>query len=391
MDHNFSSDAQKLVGSSTFKISARTKELESLGLDIIHFEIGDPDFNTPSHVIDTAIDSLRRGDTHYVNPSGIFELREAICQSTFDSLGWEPAIDQVVVAPAKSFIYFVVKALVNPGEAVIVADPSYSSYFSTFDFIGVKAKIVPLHEKNSFKMKVADLEKVITPECRLLILNSPGNPTGAVISGEDLAEIYKLCQKNNIYILSLSDEIYSKMVYDKPHESISIHDHCKERTIILNGFSKAYAMTGWRLGYAIAPIEIAKKLGLMVEMVISNVPPFIQHAGVAALKGDQTAISSLLFELKKRRDILVDGINAIPSISCILPEGAFYAFVNIKETGMTSLEFSKLALDKAGVAVLPGTDFGANGEGYVRLAFVTSTAKITEGVNRLSALLNNKV
>lgn len=385
MGHHFSDDAKNLVGSPMFKMLARVQELEKTGKKIIHFEIGDPDFNTPEHITEAAMDAIKRGETHYVNSLGIPELRDAICDVTEKDLGWKPEREQVVVAPSISFIYFITRALLNRGDQVIVSDPGYSSYFSAFDFIGVKAVTVPTFEKNGFRLKAADLEKFVTPNSRLLILNSPQNPTGAMMAKEDLAEIYKIAKKHNFYVLS--DEVYAKMVYDQPHESITIYDQCRERTILLNGFSKAYAMTGWRLGYAVAPKEIVEKLGLMIQTVISNVPPFIQWAGVAALTSDQSSIQTMMAEYRNRREVMVRGFNELPGVSCIMPDGAFYAFPNISKTGLTSNQFAELMLEKAGVALLPGIDFGAHGEGFVRVTFATSLDNIREGLRRMKEVL----
>lgn len=386
---NFSEDAKNLKGSPMFQMLARVEELENAGRDIIHFEIGDPDFDTPRHIIDAAINALNNGDTHYVNSLGLAELRDAVCQVAGKELGWKPSRDQVVIAPTISFIYFVVRALLNRGEEVVVTDPGYSSYFSAFDFIGVRYATVPVFEKNNFRLKAEDLEKAITPKSRLLILNSPQNPTGAMMPGEDLEKIYQVAKKHNLYILS--DEVYAKLAYGRKHESISINDHCRERVIIINGFSKAYAMTGWRLGYAIAPEEIVEKLGLMVETVFSNVPPFIQRAGIAALAGSQENVEKMVSEYKRRRDAMVRGLNDLPGVSCIMPDGAFYAFPNITKTGLSSREFAEFALDKAGVALLPGSDFGSFGEGYARVTFTTPLEKINEGMQKLKkALQNNK-
>ncbi|MDO8467196.1 MAG: pyridoxal phosphate-dependent aminotransferase [bacterium] len=388
MEHQFSKDAKNLVGSPMFKMMARVQELEKSGKKIIHFEIGDPDFSTPQRITDAAIDALKAGETHYVNSSGMAQLRDAICDSTEKDLGWRPEREQVVVAPAISFIYFTVRALVNPGEEVIVAEPGYSSYFSTFDFIGVKAVTVPVFEKNNFRLAAADLEKAITPKTRLVILTSPSNPTGAMMTKENLTAIYKLAEKHNFYILS--DEVYKKMTYDLPFSSISANDRCQERVIILDGFSKAYAMTGWRLGYSIAPKPIAEKLGLMIQTVISNVPPFIQLAGVEALSGDQSSIKVMMDEYRKRKDVMIKGFNELPGVSCIDPDGAFYAFPNIQKTGMTSKEFAEFILEKANVALLPGTDFGPHGEGYLRVTFATSLSNIEEGLRRMKEALSKK-
>src|SRR3989344_4910376 len=357
---HFSRVADRLVGSPMFEMLARVEELERQGQNIIHFEIGDPDFDTPPHIVDVAVAALKGGDTHYGNAFGLRELREAICESIRRDRGFLPNIDQVVVAPAISFVYFIVNCLADSGDEIVVADPDYSSYFSAFNLVGVRSVTVPLSEQHSFRMQAADLEKVLTQKTRLVILNSPQNPTGAMIAPSELKKIFELARAHNFFVLS--DEVYSKLVYDCDFQSISTHDKCLERTIILNGFSKTYAMTGWRLGYAVAPSSLVEKIGLMIQTIISNVPPFIQRAGVAALMGDQRCVEEMRTTYMRRREIIVRGLNELSGIRCLAPDGAFYVFPNIEGTGMPSVEFSEFLLEKARVAVLPGVNFGARGE-----------------------------
>ncbi|MEK7630419.1 MAG: pyridoxal phosphate-dependent aminotransferase [Patescibacteria group bacterium] len=381
----FSQIAQQLQASPMFTVLAQVQALEKAGEHIIHFEIGDPDFNTPAHIADAGIASLQRGETHYVNSLGIAELRDAVAEATERDLGFRPSREQVVIAPAISFVYFVVNCLVNPGEEVIVANPDYASYFSAFSALGAKAVAVPTYEKKQFRIQAEDIEKHITPKTRLMIINSPQNPTGAVISREDSKKIFDLAQKHNIFIIS--DEVYGKIVYDEKVHSLGTYDHCRERIIILNSFSKTYAMTGWRLGYAIAPEQIVEKLGLMIQTVISSVPAFIQQAGVAALLGDQSCVNTTVEEYRGRRDLIIKGLNELSGVSCVVPGGAFYAFPNISGTGMSSEEFTRFILDKARVAVLPGVNFGSMGEGHIRISFATSTENIKEGLARMKKAL----
>lgn len=382
----FSEAAKRLVGSPMFKVLARVQELERAGNRIIHFEIGDPDFKTPAHITQAAIDALMSGDTHYANSLGIRELREAVRTVTKNDIGFEPDLEQIVVAPSISFIYFVVQALLNPGDEVLVSDPGYSSYFAVFDFLDIKPASVPLYEKNAFRMKAADVERCITPRTKLIIINSPQNPTGAVIAADDLRAIYELAVERGIYILS--DEMYSMLYYNKKPTSIAIHDACRERVIVLNGFSKAFAMTGWRLGYAIAPKEITEKIGLMIQTIISSIPPFIQRGGVAALTGSRDCVQKMVKEYKQRRQIMTDGLNQLPGVSCPAPDGALYAFPNISATGYSSVDFTMLILKRAGVAVLPGTDFGKRGEGFIRVTFTSSQNDIREGISRMQKVLH---
>src|SRR3989344_4035302 len=380
--------AEKLKGSPMFQFLAKAQELERQGRKIYHFEIGDPDFDTPEHVNRAGIEAIEKGETHYVNSLGIRELREAICEETEKTLGFKPDLDQVVIAPAISFIYFVTRCVADPGDEVIVPDPGFSSYYSAFDFIGVKWVSVPLREENEFRMNSKDIEERITPKTKLIIINSPQNPTGAVMTREELEEVGRIAEKHGIYLLT--DETYGKMTYEYPHYSPATLDKCRKQTIILNSFSKTYAMTGWRLGWAVAPKELVIKLGLMIQTIISAVPPFIQKAGIAALRGDQSFITKSLKEYQSRRDVMVRILNEMPGVKCFSPKGAFYVFPNITGTGMTSEEFTNFALEKAGVVLLPGTTFGQYGEGYVRLVYANSLANIEEGLTKLKQALLQK-
>jgi aspartate aminotransferase len=378
--------AHMLSGSPSLQLSSKARELELRGKKIFHFEIGDPDFDTPVNVGKAAIDSIRKGETHYAPPLGLSELREAICLETKKSLGFKPNLKQTAVGPAKAFIYFVARCLLDPGDEVILPDPGFASYYSVFDFMGVKYIQVPLREKNSFRISPDDVMRSITSKTRLIIINSPHNPTGAVMTRDEVKAIYEIAAQKNIYILS--DEIYSKIIYKSRHYSPGIYDKCKRNTIILNSFSKAYAMTGWRLGWIVGPDELIKKVGLMIESVLSSIPPFIQKAGIEALRGNQTLLKKRLVDYHNRRDIMVRILNDIPGIKCLKPDGAFYVFPNISGTGMTSNEFAEFALKKAGVVLVPGTSFGVNGEGYVRLTYTTSIKIIKEGLAKLKQALS---
>ena len=321
---------------------------------------------------------------------GLYDLRVAAAEATQHSRGFKPDISQVLATPgANIIIYLAVECLVNPGEEVIVPDPGFPTYYSVTKLCNVKAVRVPLKEENEFRMNVDDIKKAITTKTRLIIVNSPNNPTGSVMTPQELEEVYKIAKKNNIYLLS--DEIYSRMIYDNTRfYSPSIKDHCKEITIITNGFSKAFAMTGWRLGVAIGPEEVIEKMSLLVQTLCSCVQPFIQRAGIAAIQGDQTEVRHMIDTYQKRRDLLVDGLNNLPGVSCLKSKGAFYLFPNIRKTGMSSEEFANFALEKAKVALLPGTNFGEYGEGYVRLTYATDIDNIKEGLKRLKRALDNR-
>ncbi len=371
-----------------FNMLARVQEMERKGRDIIHFELGDPDFRTPENIVDATVDSLRGGETHYTASSGLYDLRVAAQHATSVSRGFTPDLDQVLVTPgANAIVYYTVKCVVNPGDEVIVPDPGFPTYFSAIKACGAKPVRVLLSEENSFRLAPGDLRAAITDKTRLIILNSPSNPTGAANTQEEIDEIAKIAEERDVYLLS--DEIYARLIFseDKQFGSPSLYDKCKERTIVANGFSKAFAMTGWRLGVAIGPAEVIEKMRLLNETIVSCVAPFIQRAGIEAIHGDLTESDAMKEEYRRRRDILNDGLNSLPGVSCILPDGAIYAFPNIRGTGMTSDEFAEFALSEAGVALCPGNYFGEGGEGYVRLCIVNSIEHVEEAIVRLEKAL----
>jgi len=382
-----SESAYKIEGQPMFKVLDKVQKLEQQGIDIVHFEIGDPDFDTPRHIIEAAYSSMKKGETHYVSSMGLYDMRVAASDATSFSRKFTPSLSQVLITPgANIIIYLAVKCLVNSGEEVIFPDPGFPTYYSVIRFCDVVPVRVPLREENKFRMNPEDVKKAITPKTRLIIINSPSNPTGSVMTPEEIDQVYKFAEEKGIYLLS--DEIYSRMMYGEvKFHSPSANDYCKHTTIILNGFSKAFAMTGWRLGVAIGPEEIIEKMGLLVQTLCSCVPPFIQRAGVAALKESQTEIRHMMEVYRERRDALVDGLNGISGISCLKNEGAFYVFPNITKTGLTSEEFANFVLEKANVALLPGTNFGEHGQGYVRLTYATSIGRIREGLKRITMAL----
>ena len=382
--------ASKLEGVPMFKLLARAKELEAKGKRIFHFEMGEPDFPSPDHIINAAISALKSGDTHYTLSMGLPELREEICRATNKDLGFRPNIDQVLVTPGgHSVIYLALRCLVNPGEEVIVSDPGFPVYYSAVKYIGAKIITVPIKEENNFRMNPADIRKKISKNTKLIIINSPHNPTGAVLAKEEIEEIALIAQDNSVFLLT--DEIYSRMIYSLHHYSPAIKDGCQQRTIIINGFSKSHAMTGWRLGYAIGPKEVIEKMNLLLQTIIACHSPFIQRGGISALTGSQRAVSLMMEKYKKRRDVIVKGLNSLPGVSCLTPDGAIYAFPNISGTGLTSQEFSDLMLEEAGVALLPGTNFGECGKGYARLCFATSVDIIKEGIEKMRTALAQRI
>lgn len=379
--------ADRLTGQPMFKVLSAIKEKERQGYDIVHFEIGDPDFSTPDNIINAACTSLQNGDTHYTDSRGLFEFRQAICENNQNSRGFIPSINQVLVSPgANMLIYYAVSCLVNPGEEVLVPDPGFCTYEAVLNYCGAKMVPVPLYKENGFRMSPDDVKKRITEKTKLIIINSPQNPTGAVMTQQELTEIANIAIEKDIYLYS--DEIYSRLNYgDVPFFSPSQIDHCKTHVIVANGFSKGFAMTGWRLGTCIGPEKVIEKMALLLETTSSCVSPFLQRAGIEAIKGPQDEVHKMVMTYKKRRDILVNGLNCIPKIHCLLPEGAFYVFPDIRQTGLTSSEFAKKALEEANVGLLPGCDFGQTGEGFVRMCYATSEAQIIEGLERLEKMV----
>jgi len=379
--------AYRIEGQPMFKVLDKVQKLEQRGEDIVHFEIGDPDFDTPRHIIEAAYASMRNGETHYISSMGLYDMRVAASEATAFSRKFTPSLSQVLVTPgANIIIYLAVKCLVNPGEEVIFPDPGFPTYSSVIKLCGASPVRVPLREENMFRMNPQDIARAVTPKTRLIIINSPSNPTGSVMTPDEIDEVYRIAESRGIHLVS--DEIYSRMIYgDTRFHSPSSNDQCAHTTIVANGFSKAFAMTGWRLGVAIGPGEVIEKMGLLVQTLCSCVPPFIQRAGIAALKGDQTEIRRMMEIYRERRDLLVDGLNRIRGIRCLRNEGAFYVFPNIKGTGMTSEEFADFMLDTAKVALLPGTNFGEFGQGYVRLTYATGLERIQEGLGRIEKAL----
>ncbi len=377
-----------LIGQPMFKLLVKVKEMEERGARIFHFEIGDSDFRAHQHIVEATKKALDNDKTHYVSSIGISELREAICDSTEETLGFRPDLDQVVVMPANGIIDFVMRCVAEPGDEVLYPDPGFSTYLAVTNYTGIKKVGIPVREENRFHMEPEEIRRRITDKTRLLIINSPQNPTGAVMSKKDVEEIALIAQENDIYILS--DEIYSKVIYGKTHYSPSFLDRCLDRTIILNGFAKNYSMPGWRLGYAIGPKEVIKKMGILFQTIYSCTPPFIQYGGIAALRGDQRAIGERIQKYKALRDLIVKGLNEIPGVSCMVPEGACYVFPNIKGTGMDSVQFADFVLEKAGVALLPGTCFGEYGEGHVRLCYTRHPEVIKEACEKMKKAFMEK-
>ena len=377
-------ERMKTLGTETaFEVLAKAKALEKQGKDIVHLEIGEPDFDTPKNIKEAAVKALYAGYTHYVPAAGIPELREAIAEYISKTRKIDVDPEEVVVAPgAKPIMLYAILACVNPGEEVVYQNPGYPIFESLINFVRAKPVPIPLKEENDFRMDHEYVKEKITKKTKMIIINSPENPTGGILTREDLKLIADcVADRNDVVILS--DEIYSRIIYEGEHESIASLPGMKEKTILLDGFSKTYAMTGWRLGYGVMRKDIAQKATQLMINSNSCTCAFVQMAGVEALKGPQDEVDRMVAEFKRRREVIIPGLNEIEGISCKKPRGAFYAFPNITKLGMSSREFSDYLLNEAGVAVLPGTSFGEYGEGYLRLSFATSVENIKKALNRI--------
>jgi aspartate/methionine/tyrosine aminotransferase len=383
---NLSKVASNIDGQPMFKYLDKAKKLEADGKSMIHMEIGDPDFNTPDNIINAAINSLQNGGTHYCSSFGLPDFRQTIVDATKRSRGFAPDLDQVLVTPGANIgMFYAIYCLVDPGYEVIVPDPGFATYYSTIKMCGAIPVRVPLKEENKFRMNPEDVANAITDKTRLIIINSPHNPTGSVMTPEEIKAIYDLAKEKDIYLYS--DEIYSRMNYST-FSSPGIYDHCKEHVIVSNGFSKAFAMTGWRLGTMIGPSVVIERMAALLQTTSSCVSPFIQAAGKEAIDGPQDSVYNMMEEYKSRRDLLVDGLNKIPGFDCLTPGGAFYVFPNITKTGLTSEEVCNALLD-AGVVTLPGDCFGEYGKGYLRLCYATSKNDINEALKRINDWATN--
>lgn len=377
------SAAERLLGQPMFKIIDAARTLELQGVDVVHLEIGDPDFNTPDAIKNAGVRAIEENETHYVSSWGIPEFRLAVQEVTMLSRGFRPELEQVLITPGANIsIFYAILNCANPGDEILYPDPGFPTYKSTIaatQSIGVPYQ---LREQDGFRIRAEAIAPLITSRTSLLIINSPQNPTGAVTEEDELRKIFDLARERDIWVFS--DEIYARMNYGEiKHFSVASLDKAQERVILANGFSKSFAMTGWRLGTVVAPEPLAEKMMLTLQTTSSCVPPFIQRAGLAALNGEQHQINSMMSTYKHRRNVLVDGLNSIEGIRCHVPGGAFYAFANVSSFGLSSNEFAERLLTEAGVAVVPGHHFGASGEGFVRMAYATSEDRIMEGLTRL--------
>jgi aspartate aminotransferase len=380
-------DRMSRLGTETaFEVLARAKQLEAQGKEIVHLEIGEPDFDTPRNITDAAIKALNEGWTHYNPSAGLPDMRETIAQYISKTRNIKVNRDQVVVTPgAKPIMFFSILALVNEGDEVIYPNPGFPIYESVIQFVGAKAVPIQLREENDFRLDTDELKKLVTSKTKLIVINSPQNPTGGILTQDDLKTIADIAMSRDIMVLA--DEIYSRIIYEGEHHSISTFPGMQERTIILDGFSKTYAMTGWRLGYGVMREDLAALIAKLQTNSNSCTASFTQRAGIEALTGPQNEVSRMDAEFKKRRDVIVEGLNAIPRISCKTPKGAFYVFPNVKKIGWEAKKLADHILNEGGVAALAGTSFGKFGEGYIRLSYANSIENIKKGLSQIEKTL----
>lgn len=380
-------DRMGRLGTETaFEVLAKARALEAKGRTIIHLEIGEPDFDTPKNIVNKAKEGLDKGYTHYGPAPGLPELRQTIAEDAGRRRGLSFAPENVVVTPgAKPIMFFTMLAVVNEGDEVIYPNPGFPIYESVIRFIGAKPVPLPLLEEREFSFDVEQLKSLVTDKTRLIILNSPQNPTGGILTRKDLEEVAKIAIERDIWVLS--DEVYKDILYEGTFETIATVPGMLDRVVILDGFSKTYAMTGWRMGYGIMPTHLAERITRLQINSNSCANTFSQYACVEALKGPQDEPKRMVEEFRNRRDFIVDGLNDIPGIKCLKPKGAFYVFPNIKGTGKSSSFLENYFMNEAGVAVLSGTAFGKYGEGYLRLSYANSIQNIDKALKQIREAL----
>lgn len=392
MGIRFAERMERLGTEGAFEVLARARRLEAGGRQIVHLEIGEPDFATPDNITEAAISAMHAGYTHYTPAGGIMEARQAVASFVSRRLGIEADPTEVVLTPgSKNVLLFVLLACVEPGEEVIYPDPGYPIYSSLVNFIGARPVPVRLREDRGFRMDLDELEGLVTPRTRLLILNSPQNPTGGVLTAEDVAFIARLAVEHDLLVVS--DEIYSQIVYGHEHVSILSQPDMKPRTVLMDGMSKAYAMCGWRLGYGVAPRELASRMEALMINSSSCAAAFAQMAVIEAFESPESdaAVRRMVAQFQARRDLVVAGLNAMPGVRCQAPQGAFYAFPNVEGTSLDERRLADDLLEEAGVALLPGSAFGPAGEGFLRLAYTQSEADLRVGLERMGNYLADRV
>lgn len=386
MNLKYAKRMSNLGTETAFEVLAKAKKLEAEGKHVIHLEIGEPDFPTPENISQAAVKSILAGDTHYTPSPGIPQLRETIAKYMTRTRGVNFEADEVVMMPGgKPVMFFAIIALVDEGDEVIYPNPGFPIYESMIRFMGGKPVPIPLKEEKGFAFDPEDLRKLITDKTKLLIINTPQNPTGGILTQTDIEKIAEIIKDKDIWVLS--DEIYSRLIFTGEHFSITQIPGFKERTIILDGYSKYYAMTGWRAGFGVMNKDLAPLIAKLVTNSVSCTNAFVQKGCIEALEGPQDSVDKMREEFLARRDIIVDGLNSIPGFSCIVPNGAFYAFPNITKTGYNSRDLNDHLLYKANVAALSGTAFGEYGEGYLRFSYANSRENIKEAIKRIKSVL----
>tara|TARA_B100000686_G_C16801994_1_gene986740 strand:+ start:859 stop:2025 length:1167 start_codon:yes stop_codon:yes gene_type:complete len=383
-------DRMKRLGTETaFEVLMKARKLEADGADIIHLEIGEPDFDTPRNIIDAGVTALNSGFTHYGPSPGLQEVRDRIAQEIVDSRNISVSGDNVVITPGgKPIMFFAILALINEGDEVLYPNPGFPIYESMINFVGGVPVPMKLLSDRDFRIDIDEVATQITPKTKLMIINSPNNPCGSIIEHSELEELARLAKENDILVLS--DEIYSRLLYEGQHHSIAAFEDMLDRTIILDGFSKTYAMTGWRVGFGIMPVDLVEPISRLSTNSVSCTAAFTQMAVLEAMNGPQDDADHIVNEFKKRRDIIVSGLNNIKGIRCPMPKGAFYIFPNVEGTGMTSREFADGLLEEGGVAGLAGESFGKYGKGCVRFSFANSAENIERALERIDIFVKSK-
>jgi aspartate/methionine/tyrosine aminotransferase len=373
----------RLGTETAFEVLAKARALEAKGRDIVHLEIGEPDFDTPPSIVAAGVAALERGETHYTQSAGVIELREAIARY-LKRRGVQADPGQVIVTPgAKPIMFYALLALLDDGDEAIYPDPGFPIYSSMIEFSGARGVPLALREQSGFQPDLDELKKLVSRKTKVLVLNSPNNPTGGVLSRDALREIAAIAREHDLWVLA--DEIYGELVYEGEHHSIAVEEGMAERTILLDGFSKTFAMTGWRLGYGVFPRALVEPVTKLVTNSVSCTATFVQRAGAAALSSRPPEVDQMIAEFRRRRDAVVKGLNAVPGITCQVPQGAFYVFPNVRGLGLrSSADVADRLLNEAGVATLAGTCFGAAGEGYLRLSYANSLANLEKAVSRIA-------
>ena len=382
------------LGTETaFDVLARTRVLEAQGKRVLHLELGEPDFPTPAHVVEAGIRAIRDGATKYGPPPGLPQLREAVCERILQDVGVHAVPEEVIITPgAKPILFFAILATVGPGDEVLCPDPGFPIYESVVRFAGAKAVPVPLRSDLGYALDVEAAERLVTPRTRLLIYNTPGNPTGGMVAPRELQRIAALAERHDLWVIA--DEIYGRIRYEQQHASLAALPGMRERVVLADGFSKAYAMTGWRLGYGVFPRALVEPVTRLVINSNSCTAAFVQMAGLAALRGPQEPVERMVAEYRRRRDLVVSSLQATPGIRCAVPQGAFYAFPDVRGLPLPAAALATHLLEEHGVATLSGTAFGAGGDGHLRISYVSAPEVLEEALRRIrsaaAALLDRK-